>query len=109
MNVQVIEVFAVHGDNGGGSGVGPIEGYARTRTEATAAAQGRGWYGGPGYVSEAHALLVDGVMYALANPKPILFLDAVEAQKKLDDEERAAALRLLSPRQRDLLGLNKPA
>ena len=105
MNVQIIDIFAVHGD-GGEHGRGPIEGYCRTRSEADTMSKGRGWFGGAGAVTGVKALIVGDQMYALAQAAPILFMDAVAQQKADAEAARAAALAKLTPAERALLGLS---
>jgi hypothetical protein len=111
MKKEIIEVFVVHGDGGEG-GLGPVEGYCKTREDAEFMAVGRGWWGGPGKVTQQWALLIDGETYFLSEPGPSLFMDVdTERQKRRTKQERADAelraetLSHLSSDQKRVLGI----
>lgn len=99
--VEIFQVWAAHGDNGG-SGTAPVIGYFDSYGKADAAAKGRGWYGGNGNVSDHTAIKVNDKCYLLARNAEIdLNLD----QKKRDEELRQATLASLTDEQKRVLGL----
>lgn len=111
MKKEIIEAFAVHGD-GGERGIGPVEGYCKTREDAEFMAVGRGWYGGMGKVTSRWALLIDDEMYILASSGPSSFMDVdTERQKRQAEQERrdaelrAETLSHLTEAQKRVLGL----
>ena len=104
MNVQIIKAYAVHGD-GGERGTGPVEGYCETHADAQIMCRGRAWYGGDGAIAAASVLVVDGVMYALASPAPLVFMNAAPTQQDLDAAARESALAKLNPADRRALGI----
>lgn len=100
-DVKIIKVYAHHGD-GGDRGTGPIRGYCSSRYAAESAAQGQGWYGGNGWVSESYAIKINHDVYVLASKDPI-DLDGKSAQT--DAELKAQTLASLSEDQKRVLGL----
>ena len=100
-DVVIIKVYAHHGD-GGDRGTGPIRGYCSTRHDAEQAAKGQGWYGGDGWVSEAHAIEINHKVYVLADKDPI-DLDGKNARS--DAELKEKTLASLTADQKRVLGL----
>jgi hypothetical protein len=101
---RIVEIYAVHGD-GGERSLGPIIGYCESQSDADRHKKGTGWYGGDGHVSKACAIEVNGSLYVLAAVKPIVFMDKIEEQKRLDQELRAKTIASLSEEQLRVLGL----
>lgn len=100
--MKIIKVFQVHGD-GGERSIGPVIGYASTKSRADEKAKGQAWYGGDGWISEMAAIELDtGEIYILASPIPA-DIDGVRA--KADAILREQTLALLSTEQRRVLGI----
>jgi hypothetical protein len=68
---EIKGVFGVHEDIDDRD-PGPPKHFFELRSDASKYATGRGWYGGTATITRQHVLIVDGQVYLLSNPTPIL-------------------------------------
>lgn len=85
---------------------GDLVGFYYDSEDAEDAARGHGWYGGNGVIEKTFALKInDDSYFLLIQPEPVP-IDVNLAAKK--EGERKAALRKLTAKERELLGLPDP-
>lgn len=101
--MDVIEVWAAHGDGGDERSTGPVIGYCRTEAQAREFAKGKGWYGGNGVVLKKPAIFVEGEYWLLEERNPI---DLDNEQARRDKQLRDETIAGLSKEQRRVLGID---
>lgn len=100
---QIINIYVAHGDPGDDRTPGiraPKLGFFSEKYLAEQAAEGQGWWGGAGAVSEAFALKVNGKFYLLGQPGEI------QIDMKTIDMVKKQALAKLTPEEKKVLGLS---
>lgn len=73
-----------------------------TEKKAVIAAEGQGWWGGPGKVIDAHVIKVNDQFFRLAHPAPIELDQGCEDRQKALREKGLAKL---TPAERDALNV----
>jgi hypothetical protein len=69
--IEIKRVFGVHEDIDDRD-PGPPKHFFEHHSDAVGYATGRGWYCGTATITRQHVLIVDGHVYLLSNPTPIL-------------------------------------
>lgn len=83
MRSEIVEVHVAYETTSEYGHKGRRVGIFRTKTGATAAADGKGWYGGMGAVEPGSALITDEGTYLLASPHPVtLDCDEIKAHEQ---------------------------
>lgn len=101
--MQIIPIWSVWSTIDEFGRHGEFIGHFSVRSAAEHSAKGRGWYAGWGNIVEGFAAEIDGKVYALASDQPIeLNVDSAMQRRAEVDAARAK----LSPRERQLLGLD---
>lgn len=101
MEIELITVYAYHGD-GGERGTGPVIGWCSTEDKAQIAGRHTGYYDSQGGVSTANAIKIGNDFYLLARKKPI---DVDGINGKHDDILRDKTMASLTSEQKRVLGL----
>jgi hypothetical protein len=100
--VQFTRVYGTYGGGDDRRAPDVLEGYASTRGAAEEAGRGRGWYGGPGRVTEEEAVVIDGKVFVLRYADPI---DLDSTKKAADAKLREETIASLTAEQKRVLGL----
>ena len=101
---QIMTVYCAHGDGGDEYRRGPVIGVFTDENRADRHADGKGWYGGNGGVSERKAIhLSDGTVYLIEGSPIDLNLTA----RQHDAEVRLKALNKLTAEEKRILGIKE--
>lgn len=85
----ILEVHGAYTTTDERGALGQCKGWYSSKDAAVSAASGLGWYGGNGAVVSKPSLVLDGKVYLLAQPEPIV----VDPPAEQFTPERLAALR----------------
>lgn len=103
MKVNIVTVACVYQTLDEYGRLGSLVCVCRNSSDGDIAAEGQGWYGGPGRVLEKKAIQVGDDLYPLITDQPWQFKDVEEDRAKQKQEAIKKTLSKLTPEEQQLL------